>query len=100
MQHYELVMSAEPPMKSTATGKSFWAPGLISPCVCRRGQKAEAAAAVAELLKVRPALHRGAAARTDRRFRQSNVPQEFERIVAGARKAGLPERDASWLRRG
>ncbi len=59
----------------TATGESFWGAWTdLAASYAWRGQKAEAAAAVVELLKVRP-------------FRK-----EFQRIVEGARTAGLPER--------
>jgi hypothetical protein len=57
-----------------------------------RGQKAEAVAAVTEVLKVRRGFtvetlaQDGAQYSDDPTFRK-----EFERIVDGARKAGLPE---------
>jgi adenylate cyclase len=57
-----------------------------------RGQKAEAAAAVAELLKLRPGYtvqrleQEGSGVSDNPAFRR-----EYQRIVAGARKAGLPE---------
>ncbi len=57
-----------------------------------RGQSAEAAAAVAELLKLRPGytvqtlVQEGSGTSDHPAFRK-----EFPRIVEGARKAGLPE---------
>jgi hypothetical protein len=57
-----------------------------------RGQKAEAAAAVAELLKLRPGYtvqkltQEGSGVSDHPTFRK-----EFQRIVEGVRKAGLPE---------
>jgi adenylate cyclase len=57
-----------------------------------RGQKADAAAAVAELLKLRPGhtvqklTEDGSGASDNPTFRK-----EFQHIVEGARKAGLPE---------
>jgi adenylate cyclase len=81
-------------LKSTATGKSFWGAWTdLASAYAWRGQKAEAAAAVAELLKVRPGFtveqlaQDGAGYSDNPTFRK-----EFERIVEGARKAGLPER--------
>ena len=80
-------------LKSTATGKSFWGAWTdLASAYAWRGQKAEAAAAVAELLKVRPGFtvqklaQDGAGYSDNLTFRK-----EFERIVEGARKAGLPE---------
>jgi adenylate cyclase len=81
-------------LKSTATGKSFWGAWTdLASAYAWRGQKAEAAAAVAELLKVRPGFtveqlaQDGAGYSDNPTFRK-----EFERIVEGARRAGLPER--------
>ena len=81
-------------LKSTATGKSFWGAWTdLASAYAWRGQKAEAAAAVAELLKVRPGftveqlVQDGSGYSDNPTFRK-----EFERIVEGARKAGLPER--------
>jgi TolB-like protein/class 3 adenylate cyclase/Tfp pilus assembly protein PilF len=80
-------------LKSTATGKSFWGAWTdLASAYAWRGQKAEATAAVAELLKVRPGFtvqqlaQDGAGYSDNPTFRK-----EFERIVEGARKAGLPE---------
>jgi adenylate cyclase len=80
-------------LKSTATGKSFWGAWTdLASAYAWRGQKAEAAAAVAELLKVRPGFTvqklalDGAGHSDNPTFRK-----EFERIIEGARKAGLPE---------
>ena len=80
-------------LKSTATGKSFWGAWTdLASAYAWRGQKAEAAAAVAELLKVRPGFtvqqlaQDGAGYSDNPTFRK-----EFERIIEGARKAGLPE---------
>ncbi len=58
-----------------------------------RGQKAEAAAAVGELLKVRPGFT--VQKLTEEGLGVSDHPtfrRELQRIVEGARKAGLPER--------
>lgn len=81
-------------LKSTATGKSFWgAWSDLASAYAWRGQKAEAAAAIAELLKVRPGftveqLAQDGSGHSD----NPTFRKEFERIVEGARKAGLPER--------
>ena len=81
-------------LKSTATGKSFWGAWTdLASAYAWRGQKAEAAAAVTELLKVRPGftvekLAQDGAGHSD----NPTFRKEFERIVEGARKAGLPER--------
>jgi tetratricopeptide (TPR) repeat protein len=81
-------------LKSTATGKVFWGAYMdLASAYARRGQKVEAAAAMAELLKLRPGLtleqlaQDGSAHSDNPTFRK-----EFERILEGARKAGLPER--------
>ena len=80
--------------KSIATGNTFYFAYVdLASAYAWRGQKAEAAAAVAELLKLRPGLtarileQEGAGASENPAFRR-----EFQRIVEGARKAGLPER--------
>jgi TolB-like protein/cytochrome c-type biogenesis protein CcmH/NrfG len=81
-------------LKSTATGKSFWGAWTdLASAYAWRGQTAEAAAAVAELLKVRAGftvqkLAQDGAGHSD----NPTFRKEFERIVEGARKAGLPER--------
>jgi adenylate cyclase len=80
-------------LKSLATGKRFWFAYVdLASAYAWRGQKAEAAAAVAELLKLRPGytlqimVQEGAGTSDNPAFRK-----EFQRIVEGARKAGLPE---------
>jgi len=81
-------------LKSTATGKSFWGAWTdLAAAYAWRGQKTEAAAAVAELLKVRPGFTVQTLAQDG--LGHSDNPtfrKEFERIVEGARKAGLQER--------
>jgi adenylate cyclase len=79
--------------KSIATGKTFWFAYVdLASAYAWRGQKAEAAAAVAELLKLRPGYtvqrleQEGSGVSDNPAFRR-----EYQRIVAGARKAGLPE---------
>lgn len=81
-------------LKSIATGKTFWGAWMdLASAYAWRGQQAEASAAVAELLKVRPGF-------TVQKLAEdgsivSNHPtfrKEFQRIVEGVRKAGLPER--------
>jgi hypothetical protein len=58
-----------------------------------RGQKAEAAAAVGELLKVRPGFTMEQLAQDGAGYSDNpTFSREFARIVEGARKAGLPER--------
>lgn len=81
-------------LKSTATGKSFWGAWTdLAAAYAWRGQKAEAAAAVAELLKVRPGFTVEALAQDGAQYSDNpTFRREFERIVEGARKAGLPER--------
>ena len=80
--------------KSIATGKAFYFAYVdLASAYAWRGQKAEAAAAVAELLKLRPGFTvqrlelEGSGASDNPAFRR-----EYQRIVEGARKAGLPER--------
>jgi adenylate cyclase len=79
--------------KSIATGKTFWFAYVdLASAYAWRGQKAESAAAVAELLKLRPGYtvqgleQDGSGASDNPAFRR-----EYQRIVEGARKAGLPE---------
>src|SRR5213594_4142401 len=81
-------------LKSTATGKSFWGAWTdLAASYAWRGQKAEAAAAVAELLKVRPGFTVEQLAQDGSGYSDNpTFRKEFERIVEGARKAGLPER--------
>jgi adenylate cyclase len=81
-------------LKSLATGKTYYFAYVdLASAYAWRGQNAEAAAAVAELLKLRPGLtvqtlvQEGAGTSENPSFRK-----EFQRIVEGARKAGLPER--------
>jgi TolB-like protein/Flp pilus assembly protein TadD len=80
-------------LKSLATGKTFWFAYVdLASAYAWRGQNAEAAAAVAELLKLRPGytvqtlVQEGSGVSDNPAFRK-----EFQRIVEGARKAGLPE---------
>jgi adenylate cyclase len=80
--------------KSLATGKVFWFAYVdLASAYAWRGQKTEAAAAVAELVKLRPGYtvqqlaQEGSGASDNPTFRK-----EFERILEGVRKAGLPER--------
>jgi len=81
-------------LKSTATGKSFWGAWTdLASAYAWRGQKSEAAAAVAELLKVRPGFTVEKLAQDGSGYSDNpTFRKEFERIVEGARKAGLPER--------
>jgi TolB-like protein/cytochrome c-type biogenesis protein CcmH/NrfG len=81
-------------LKSLATGKAFYFAYVdLASAYAWRGQNAEAAAAVAQLLKLRPGftvqtlVQEGAGTSDNPAFRR-----EFQRIVEGARKAGLPER--------
>jgi TolB-like protein/class 3 adenylate cyclase/Flp pilus assembly protein TadD len=78
-------------LKSTATGKSFWGAWTdLASAYAWRGQKAEAAAAVAELLKVRPGFTVKQLAQDGSEYSDNpTFRKEFERIVEGARKAGL-----------
>ena len=81
-------------LKSLATGKTYYFAYVdLASAYAWRGQNAEAAAAVVELLKLRPGLtvqtlvQEGLGTSDNPAFRK-----EFQRIVEGARKAGLPER--------
>jgi adenylate cyclase len=80
-------------LKSIATGKTFWGAWTdLASAYAWRGQNAEAAAAVAELLKLRPGYT--VQQLTQDGWGHSDNPmfrKEFERIIEGARKAGLPE---------
>ena len=68
-------------------------PATASASYAWRGQKAEAAAAIAELLKVRPGFTVESLAQDGAQYSDNpTFRKEFERIVEGARKAGLPER--------
>jgi adenylate cyclase len=78
-------------LKSIATGKTFWFAYVdLASAYAWRGQKANAAAAVAELLKLRPGYtvqkltEDGSGASDNPTFRK-----EYQRIVEGVRKAGL-----------
>jgi adenylate cyclase len=80
-------------LKSIATGKTYYFAYVdLASAYAWRGQQAEAAAAVAELLKLRPGLtvqtlvQEGSGTSDNPAFRK-----EFQRIVEGVRKAGLPE---------
>ncbi|MGH7302994.1 MAG: adenylate/guanylate cyclase domain-containing protein, partial [Candidatus Rokuibacteriota bacterium] len=80
-------------LKSLATGKTYYFAYVdLASAYAWRGQQAEAAAAVAELLKLRPGftvrtlVQEGSGTSDNPAFRK-----EFQRIVEGARKAGLPE---------
>jgi adenylate cyclase len=80
-------------LKSLATGKTFYFAYVdLASAYAWRGQHAEAAAAVVELLKLRPGFtmqtlaQEGSGTSDHPAFRK-----EFQRIVEGARKAGLPE---------
>jgi class 3 adenylate cyclase/Flp pilus assembly protein TadD len=81
-------------LKSVATGKVFWHVWVdLASAYAWRGQTAEAAAAVAEILKLRPGLTvqqmiEDARAGSD----NETFRKEYQRIAEGARKAGLPER--------
>jgi adenylate cyclase len=81
-------------LKSIATGKMFWHVWVdLASAYAWRGQTAEAAAAVAEILKLRPELTaqqmvEEAWAHSD----NATFRKEYQRIAEGVRKAGLPER--------
>jgi TolB-like protein/class 3 adenylate cyclase/Flp pilus assembly protein TadD len=81
-------------LKSIGTGKMFWHVWVdLASAYAWRGQTAEAAAAVAEILKLRPGLtvqqmvEEARASSDNATFRK-----EYQRIAEGVRKAGLPER--------
>ena len=80
-------------LKSVATGKMFWHVWVdLASAYAWRGQTAEAAAAVAEIVKLRPGLTvqqmlEEAWAHSD----SATFRKEYERIAEGVRKAGLPE---------
>ncbi|HEY7518996.1 MAG TPA: adenylate/guanylate cyclase domain-containing protein [Methylomirabilota bacterium] len=81
-------------LKSIGTGKMFWHVWVdLASAYAWRGQTAEAAAAVSEILKLRPGLTvqqmvEEAWAHSD----NATFRQEYQRIAEGVRKAGLPER--------
>jgi TolB-like protein/class 3 adenylate cyclase len=81
-------------LKSIATGKVFWHVWVdLASAYAWRGQTAEASAAVAEILKLRPGLtvqqmvEEARAGSDNETFRK-----EYQRIAEGVRRAGLPER--------
>jgi adenylate cyclase len=81
-------------LKSVGTGKIFWHVWVdLASAYAWRGQTAEAAAAVQEILKLRPGLtvqqmiEDSRAGSDNETFRR-----EYQRIAEGVRKAGLPER--------
>jgi adenylate cyclase len=81
-------------LKSIATGKTYYFAYVdLASAYAWREQQAEAAAAVAELLKLRPGftvqilVQEGSGTSDNPAY-----GKEFQRIVEGARKAGLPER--------
>jgi adenylate cyclase len=80
-------------LKSIATGKTFWFAYVdLASAYAWRGQNAEAAAAVAELLKLRPGYPVQKLA--EEGLGHSNNPtfrKEYQRIIEGTRQAGLPE---------
>lgn len=81
-------------LKSIGTGKMFWHVWVdLASAYAWRGQTAEAAAAVAEILKLRPGLtvrqmFEEAWANSD----NATFRKEYQRILEGVRRAGLPER--------
>jgi TolB-like protein/class 3 adenylate cyclase len=80
-------------LKSIATGKTFWFAYVdLASAYAWRGQTAEAAAAVAELLKLRPGFTVKQLAQEGLGFSDNpTFRREYQRIVEGVRKAGLPE---------
>jgi adenylate cyclase len=80
-------------LKSIGTGKMFWHVWVdLASAYAWRGQTAEAAAAVAEILKLRPGLTvqrmvEEAWSHSD----NATFRKEYQRIAEGVRKAGLPE---------
>ena len=81
-------------LKSIGTGKVFWHVWAdLASAYAWRGQTGEAAAAVAEIFKLRPGLTvrqmvEEAWAHSD----NATFRKEYQRIAEGVRKAGLPER--------
>jgi tetratricopeptide (TPR) repeat protein len=80
-------------LKSMATGKTFWFAYVdLASAYAWRGQNTEAAAAVAELLKLRPGYTAQQLAQEGWGFSDNpTFRKEYQRIIAGARQAGLPE---------
>jgi TolB-like protein len=81
-------------LKSVATGKMFWHAWVdLASAYAWRGQTAEAATAVAETLKLRPGLTvQQMAEEAFANWDNARFRKEYERILEGVRKAGLPER--------
>jgi TolB-like protein/class 3 adenylate cyclase/cytochrome c-type biogenesis protein CcmH/NrfG len=81
-------------LRSVATGKMFWHAWVdLASAYAWRGQTAEAAAAVAEILKLRPGLTvQQMAEEAFANWDNATFRKEYERILEGVRKAGLPER--------
>jgi TolB-like protein/class 3 adenylate cyclase/cytochrome c-type biogenesis protein CcmH/NrfG len=81
-------------LKSVATGKMFWHAWVdLASAYAWRGLTAEAAAAVAETLKLRPGLTvQQMVAEAFANSDNATFRKEYQRIVEGVRKAGLPER--------
>jgi TolB-like protein/class 3 adenylate cyclase/cytochrome c-type biogenesis protein CcmH/NrfG len=81
-------------LKSIGTGKMFWHVWVdLASAYAWRGQTAEAVAAVAEILKLRPGLTvqqlvEEAWSHSD----NATFRKEYQRIAQGVRKAGLPEK--------
>ena len=93
----------------TATGKSFWGARTdLAASYAGRGQKAEAAAAVVELLKVRPDFTVETLAQDGAQYSDNpTFRKEFQHIVEGAGQPGarlgadrdprIPDKgDSSW----
>jgi hypothetical protein len=81
-------------LKSVATGKMFWHAWVdLASAYAWRGQTAEAAAAVAEILKLRPGLTvQQMAEEAFANWDNTTFRKEYQRILEGVRNAGLPER--------
>jgi hypothetical protein len=89
-------------LKSTATGKSFWGAWTdLASAYAWRGQKADAAAAVAELLQVRPSFTVETLAQDGAQYSDNpTFRKEFERIVEGAGRLLLGQEGQGFLMRG
>jgi adenylate cyclase len=80
-------------LKSLATGKTYYFAYVdLASAYAWRGQPAEAASAIVELLKLRPGFTVQALVQEGSGNDHPAYRKEFQRIVEGARKAGLPER--------
>jgi TolB-like protein/class 3 adenylate cyclase len=81
-------------LRSVTTGKMFWhAWADLASAYAWRGQTADAAAAVAEILKLRPGLTvQQMAEEAFANWDNATFRKEYERILEGVRRAGLPER--------